>query len=166
MNCCRIRQCKILITSYLVFVNTTPLQHINLVDDDLDEQNIFCAAVRIVAPKSTVTCNSSCEELLNELINPVSVPEIIFMDINMPRVKGHECLCRLYNNEVWKGIPVIMYSNSSLTADIDLAFKNGAVNYMAKPTRFKQLQNMVEVALSRNYKTHQRIRENFVLPYN
>ncbi len=139
------------------------MKFIFLVDDDLDEQHLFCAAVKSVAPKSTVTCCLGCEELLEKLTNAFPVPEIIFMDINMPRIKGHECLCRLYNNPVWQGIPVIIYSTSTETSDIELAFKNGAANYVTKTVSFAHLEKILEVVLSRNYKTHRRTRENFVV---
>ena len=60
-------------------------------------------------------------------------PNLILLDINLPKMNGHEVLVNIKSNEKLKHIPVIILSTSSSEEDIALAYKNLATYYITKP---------------------------------
>lgn len=60
-------------------------------------------------------------------------PDLIFLDLNMPRLNGHEFLWLLKSNENLKSIPVVVLSTSGLESDILASYESGASGYITKP---------------------------------
>jgi CheY-like chemotaxis protein len=60
-------------------------------------------------------------------------PDVILLDLNMPRLNGHETLRALKNHEEWREIPVIVFTTSRSQHDIRLSYANHANAYVAKP---------------------------------
>jgi len=60
-------------------------------------------------------------------------PDLILLDVNMPRKNGHEVLEFIKNDETFKQIPVIMLTTSSSENDIMKSYKNHANCYITKP---------------------------------
>ncbi|MFY9315757.1 MAG: response regulator [Burkholderiales bacterium] len=71
-------------------------------------------------------------------------PAAILLDINMPKVNGLEVVRRLKAHPVLRVIPVVMLTTSSVNADVETAYLNGANSYIVKPVDFEEF---VEVAL-------------------
>ena len=63
----------------------------------------------------------------------VTQPDIILLDINLPKRNGHEVLKFIKGNEVLKHIPVIMLTTSSSPSDIEMAYKNNINCFVTKP---------------------------------
>jgi CheY-like chemotaxis protein len=61
-------------------------------------------------------------------------PDIIFLDINLPRLNGHEILKFIRSNENLLAVPVIIFTTSSWPDDLYIAYQNGANCYITKPT--------------------------------
>lgn len=61
------------------------------------------------------------------------VPHLVLLDINLPKVSGHEVLAYIKNNEKFKSIPVIMLTTSSAEKDILQCYKNHVNCYITKP---------------------------------
>src|ERR1700761_1606457 len=83
-----------------------------VVDDDQDDLEIFCEAVHSIS--SSINCMMAANgraalNLLNQLIR---LPQIIFLDYNMPQMDGQKCLNHIRNSERLKDIPVVMYSTT------------------------------------------------------
>lgn len=76
------------------------------------------------------------------------VPNIIFMDLKMPRMSGLEVLRWLRNNPECSVIPVIIMSNSCLDQDVLQAYRLGANAYFEKPTDFDALQSILQSILT------------------
>jgi len=75
------------------------------------------------------------------------VPDLVLLDINMPKMNGHEVLSNMKTNEDLKHIPVIMLTTSSSEGDIYKAYKNYANCYVTKPheaNKFSELVTTVE----------------------
>jgi len=109
-----------------------------IVDDDIDDQEIFAIAVREL--KQPYNCNyilSAIDAL--ELLKTSAIPDYIFLDFNMPKMNGMECLIEIKKMSHLSHIPVVIYSTSSGQNFIDEALKNGAVAFITKPPRISDL---------------------------
>ena len=116
-----------------------------LVDDDPDDQLLFKEALK--EADTLVLCLTACNGIdALEKLNCVTVPipDLIFMDVNMPRMNGIDCLKEMQRNVLLKDIPVIMYSTSCSPAYQKECFDNGAVFYMEKPNDFIKLCNTLQ----------------------
>jgi chemotaxis family two-component system response regulator Rcp1 len=86
--------------------------------------------------------------LMNTLrVNEGELPNIILLDINLPKKNGQEVLHFIKNNEKLKHIPVIMLTTSSAPADILASYKNYANSFVTKPTdgtNFVELISKIE----------------------
>jgi CheY-like chemotaxis protein len=60
-------------------------------------------------------------------------PDLVLLDINLPKISGHEVLLYLKNDDKFKSIPVIMLTTSSAEADIMMSYKNHVNCYITKP---------------------------------
>lgn len=70
-------------------------------------------------------------------------PELIFLDINLPKKNGHEVLKYIKENENLQHIPVIMLTTSSSQKDIDMAYDNKADGFISKPPDVKEFLTAV-----------------------
>lgn len=116
-----------------------------LVDDDPDDQLLFSEALR--EADATALCFTAMNgiDALEKLKSDFAVmPNLVFMDVNMPRMNGIDCLKKMQQDTVLKVIPVIMYSTSCSPAYQKECFENGAVYYMEKPNDFAQLCNALK----------------------
>jgi CheY-like chemotaxis protein len=117
-----------------------------LADDDADDANLFCEALSGIA--SVMRCYTAENGVaLFELLSSQypEVPDVIFLDINMPIMNGWECLKRLKSSTDYQSIPIFMYSTSSAKKDIDMAYGLGAMLFLTKPEDFRELAQILEV---------------------
>ena len=122
--------------------------NILLADDDADDCSFFKAAVSELLPSANVGIVNDGEQLMNCLSeNEVQIPDVLFLDINMPRKNGLECLSEIKQNKKLKDIPVVMFSTSNSWDTINMLFKSGANVYIHKPSDFAQLKQVIHHAL-------------------
>ena len=113
-----------------------------IVDDDIDDQNFLIEA--ITANDHYIQCFTApngklaIQELKNS-INPL--PDAIFLDLNMPKYNGKQCLAELKRTPALKHIPVVIYSTSSYKKEMQDAMKMGASYFMIKKSSIKELQD-------------------------
>lgn len=69
-------------------------------------------------------------------------PNLILLDLRMPRKNGFEVLQDLKTHPDWKAIPVVVLTTSDATSDIDLAYKLGANFYIKKPQTIQEILNL------------------------
>ena len=135
-------------------INT--LINILLADDDKDDRLFFENALKeITIPTQLKTVNDG-EELMDYLGKSLEhLPDILFLDLSMPRKTGYECLTEIKENIKLKSIPVVVFStsfSSDIVYEMNLAnklFEIGAQNYIRKPGDFKQLRNIIELSLTK-----------------
>lgn len=113
-----------------------------LIDDDADDSELFREALSEVDTDIVLYCAVNGEEALKRL-KEIPQPSLLFLDINMPRMNGWECLKRLKASDEYKAIPVIMYSTSSNQREIDIAIDLGALSFITKPHSYSALRNMM-----------------------
>ena len=91
----------------------TPI-HILLADDDEDDRNFFNDAITDLKIANKLTLFKNGKELMDYLENPESIlPDILFLDLNMPCKTGNECLKEIRLNPRFKDISIAIYSTSS-----------------------------------------------------
>ena len=67
------------------------------------------------------------------------IPDLILLDINMPRKDGKEALKEIKENPLLKHIPVVMFSTSKSPEDVTITYKLGANSFIVKPSSFEGL---------------------------
>jgi CheY-like chemotaxis protein len=129
----------------------TPL-HIMLADDDEDDRLFFKEAFEEVKIKYDISTFSDGEQLMHYLNEPGNaLPDIVFLDLNMPRKSGMECLKEIRLNDRLKKISVAIYSTSSSEQDIEDTFVAGANVYIKKPNDFNMLKKVLSDVVHINW---------------
>ena len=108
------------------------------VDDDHEDIEIFCEAVREIDPSIICLVARSAEEALDILNSDIELPRYIFLDINMPKVDGNECLKEIKKDKRLSQIPVIMYSTYTRKSDIDIYRQLNAA-FLTKQNSYTEL---------------------------
>ncbi len=80
----------------------------------------------------------------NRQVHPF--PEVLILDLKMPRMSGLELLAWIRDHPEFKVIPTIIMTSSKLDADIEKAYNLGANTYMLKPSSLEELIKMVRAA--------------------
>jgi len=79
-------------------------------------------------------------------------PDLIFLDINMPRKDGKQCLREIRRHEKYSGVPVIMFTNSALENEINDTYAKGANLYITKPFGFEEQVKTLKKIFKTNWK--------------
>jgi len=120
-----------------------------LIDDDNDDCELFGEALQEVNPELQLKCISDGCEAIAFLETCTELPRLIFLDINMPRMDGWECLAALKGRPDFGGIPIFMYSTSSLPEDKEKALALGALDLINKPNDYNVLKQVIRQAIDR-----------------
>ncbi|CDF80417.1 response regulator receiver [Formosa agariphila KMM 3901] len=137
-----------------------------LVDDDEDDRFLFKEAMDQIHIKTELSMFENGQKFMDFLLGPNSVlPQVVFLDLNMPVKNGLECLQEIRTTEHLKELSVAIYSTSSSEVDIDETFINGANIYINKPNDFSKLKSVIEKVLQINwqYSTSNLNKENFIM---
>lgn len=111
-----------------------------LVDDDLDDHEIFSLALQDTDHHVEVIRAYDGVEAINFLRDPDEVlPDFIFLDLNMPKMNGTQCLAEIRKYDDLKHIPVVIYSTSSEIKDLIEAQQLGAAAYIVKSSNIIDL---------------------------
>ena len=122
--------------------------NILLADDDIDDCQFFKEALEALPLTTQLKTVHDGEQLMNYLEeNAEHLPHVLFLDINMPRKNGFECLSEIKHNDKLKDLPVVMFSTSNPKDSIEILFKTGADVYIRKPSNFSQLVQVIHHAL-------------------
>ena len=142
------------------------LIHIILADDDQDDRDFFSDAFEELKIKTKVSLFNDGQQLMNYLLQPDSfLPNILFLDLNMPFKSGIECLHEIKNIDRLKDIAIAIYSTSASDEDIEETFINGANIYIKKPSDFETLKKILGNVITTNwqYQTSGLNKDNFLL---
>jgi two-component system, chemotaxis family, response regulator Rcp1 len=71
-------------------------------------------------------------------------PDLIILDLNMPRKGGHEVLQEIKADERFKNIPVVILTTSGALEDVDLSYRLGANTYISKAKDFSDFQKSIK----------------------
>src|SRR5688500_7807458 len=107
--------------------------HVLLADDDSDDRYFFEKVLTELPIATHLITVEDGEELVAYLSeNSGKLPDVLFLDLNMPRKNGLECLSEIKQNEKLKRLPVIIYSTSMNENVADILYNNGAYYYVRK----------------------------------
>ena len=119
-----------------------------LADDDQDDRIFFDQALKELPIRTSLTTVKDGFELMGLLSDEtVKIPDVLFLDINMPRKNGFECLSEIKLNSRLINMPVVMFSTSNSLDDIRALFKTGSNVYIHKPNDFSKLKEVIYHAL-------------------
>jgi CheY-like chemotaxis protein len=110
-----------------------------LIDDDMDDHEIFSLALQELDVDVKLTSVYNAHQALSLLKSGNYFPDYIFLDLNMPRVNGKQCLVEIKSYPKNKSIPVVIYSTSSEIRDLVEVQRLGAEAYIVKSSSIKDL---------------------------
>jgi DNA-binding NtrC family response regulator len=148
-------------------MNSKPL-NILLADDDNDDCIFFDSVLGEIPLLTHFSCVNDGELLMEKLNKGQdNLPDVLYLDLNMPRKNGMDCLTEIKSNELLKALPVIMFSTSLDTEMVNQLYKLGAFYFIRKPSEFSQLQTVIHqsLLLILDKSNIQPKRENFILTY-
>lgn len=130
--------------------NTTPL-NILLADDDMDDRIFFEKALADMPLLTNLNMVNNGDQLMEYLLDRSSrLPDVLFLDLSMPRKTGFECLSEIKENESLKALTVVMLT-TSYTRGFDLEenlkatlTRMGAHAYIRKPPDFNELKAVLQ----------------------
>jgi CheY-like chemotaxis protein len=140
--------------------------HLILADDDEDDRFFFTDAFSELKINTKVNTFNDGVELMNYLNKEDALmPNVLFLDLNMPKKTGIECLIEIKANTKMSGIAIVIYSTSASEEDIEKTFVLGANIYIKKPDSFKKLKKILSEVVSINwqYHTNNLNKDNFLL---
>jgi CheY-like chemotaxis protein len=144
------------------------LQQLNilLADDDLDDCLFFKQALEASFVQTMLTTVPDGEHLMRLLTDKIKeLPDVLFLDLNMPRKNGFECLSEIMQNPKLKTLPVVVFSTSFEQEVVNQLFQNGAHYFIRKPQEFTKFKKIIlqTLALIARGNTAKPVRENFVI---
>lgn len=120
-----------------------------IVDDDADDAEMFQEALHAV--DTSIHCifseDGAAALKLLESSSHEKLPDLIVLDMNMPRMDGRQCLQIIKSSRLLTDIPVIVFSTSKREEDIAQARRMGAMNFITKPSKFAELISIAKEIL-------------------
>lgn len=133
----------------------TDYMHIILADDDEDDRLFFTDAFGELKINTKVETYNDGVELMNYLNSEEArLPQVLFLDLNMPRKNGIECLHEIKANPKFNDIAIAIYSTSSSEEHIEETFVSGANIYIKKPNDFEALKKVLSEVVAINWQYH------------
>lgn len=144
------------------------LRHLDilLADDDIDDCLFFKEALGEILLSTHFTAVHDGEQLMQLLKDDtIELPHILFLDINMPRKNGFECLAEIKQNIRLKELPVVIFSTSFEQEVVNSLYISGAHYFIRKPSAFLQFKNIIQHTLTLIMQENvlQPTKDNFVI---
>jgi two-component system response regulator len=117
-----------------------------LVEDNADDEKLTLRALRKNNILNDVVVARDGVEALDYLFNPdrsLLLPQVVLLDLNLPRINGVEVLRRVRSDERTKILPVVILSSSRQEEDIARSYTYGANAYVRKPVEFAEFIDAV-----------------------
>jgi CheY-like chemotaxis protein len=122
-----------------------------LADDDEDDQYFFAQALLQVNKDAALITFSNGDELMKALLKEgTGLPDIVFLDLNMPKKNGIKCLEEIRSHNELKELPVVVLTTSVMQADIRNAYEHKACLFFHKPDTLAKLVTIIRKVLSIN----------------
>jgi CheY-like chemotaxis protein len=110
-----------------------------LIDDDKDDQEIFCMALEGIKEHVNCIFAQNAEEAFKQLEDELFIPDYIFIDMNMPKMNGNDILKRIKTITRLINVPVFLYSTYANPDSVTKSKEFGAAGFIVKPTKVSDL---------------------------
>ena len=120
-----------------------------IIDDDFDEVLIFQHLISDLPYNIECSYADGAEEAMAKLKN--ELPDIIFLDVNMPKINGLECLSMIRTNNALRNIPVVLYTNGINKNIMALAENLGAAACFKKMGDLEMMKTKLKEILEKNF---------------
>lgn len=122
--------------------------NIILAEDDFDDRLLFEEAINELPVSVQISTFSNGDELMQWLArNKNKLPDVLFLDLNMPRKNGFAALGEIKRNTTLQDLPVVIFSTATNEEMIKQVFKDAAHYYIKKPANFWELKDLIYKAL-------------------
>ena len=118
--------------------------NILLIEDDTIEVMKFNRVLKSLQLNHKIIEANNGEEALKILRFKENIPDIIVLDLNMPKLNGLEFLAILKDNDVLKYIPAIILTTSSNHKDVLECYKIGIAGYILKPLKYEEYVSSIK----------------------
>ncbi|WP_426485221.1 response regulator [Flavobacterium sp. 2] len=125
-------------------------QNILIIDDDIDDSDIFIEAINSLNINVNCLAQNNSVAALEFLISTEILPDLIFLDYNMPVLNGNEFIEKIKTVERLRSIPVVIYSTYSEAAAEQLLIVQDGQKYITKPNSFSELKSLLKNILEGN----------------
>lgn len=119
-----------------------------LVDDDPEDVDLTLEVMELSKLKLDINIArdgiEAVEFLEKQVKEELALPDLILLDLNMPRMNGHEVLSQLKSDKQLCRIPVVVLTTSSSDEDILKSYSTGVSCYVTKPVGLKEFSSVVE----------------------
>jgi CheY-like chemotaxis protein len=115
-------------------------------DDDADDHFILKESFQSNGIHAEMVSAVDGQEALQylETVHPASLPSLIILDLNMPRMDGRQTLSLLKKHPYFSSIPVVILSTSNNKAEKEYCQQQGAASYFIKPRHYTGYQSLVQ----------------------
>jgi len=122
--------------------------HILLAEDDDNDVRITRRAIKKGQLDATISVVRDGQEALDMLFRrppyeDAARPDLVFLDINLPKINGVEVLRTVKRDPVLQSVPVLMLTTSARQEDVSTAYALGANTYICKPIRFARFVDVI-----------------------
>jgi len=112
-----------------------------IIDDDPDDQEIFIMCIKKISKHiNCTTMNNGVDAVAMLKTDTAYTPQYIFIDVNMPKINGIECLRMIKNIDRLKYAKIYMYSTTSEGATVTESKRLGANDFLVKPSKTAELK--------------------------
>ncbi len=126
-----------------------------MVDDDEDDCILVSEALKVACGGCTFRCVGDGDEMLEYLhrsgrykdVESCPVPDLILLDLNLPRMNGREVLQKLKTDPRYRAIPVIILTTSRELDDVKACYDLGANSYITKQTSFGEVVDTIKTLM-------------------
>lgn len=140
-------------------------KHIMLAEDDEDDSQFFKEALKYISDPPSLVRAKDGVELTNFLQNSETLPDVVFLDLNMPRKNGAQCLTEIREREEFQHLPVVVLSTSNSVDIIEKMYDFGANLYVQKPTDLRSWGKTIARVLGMDWNIQRpfSVKKNFIL---
>ncbi|WP_247233389.1 response regulator [Telluribacter sp. SYSU D00476] len=110
-----------------------------LIDDDVEDHEIFTIAMIQVNPYVDCVTLSSTAAIRELRTKPEFVPDVIFLDLNMPDMDGKQTIAELKRIDRLQQTPIIIFSTLETMEDVNEMKELGSFGYVVKPSSIEEL---------------------------
>ncbi|WP_276166404.1 response regulator [Zobellia alginiliquefaciens] len=115
-----------------------------LADDDVTDREAFAEALNEIDRDIRLTTFQNGVEVVDRIRSEKFIPDIIVLDLYMPKMDGEECLIALRKKSKLKNVPIVLYSSEFDIDRIEKLFELGANRYLIKTSSYESLVSSLE----------------------